>query len=134
MLKTILKNFNEERGQALVEMVLVLPILLLLVFGTIEFGRVFNSYLEVTNAAREGARAGVVGATDDAITATVKNAAVLLNGNSLDITVTPGPDYRSRGAALNVTVDYPVPIYTPIISSIIGNPYTVKASATMRVE
>lgn len=134
MFKMVLKNVKEERGQAMVEMALVLPILLLLVFGIIEFGRVYNSYLEVTNAAREGARAGVVGATDDTITTTVKNAAVLLDGDSLDITVSPGVDYRSRGAALNVTVYYPVQIYTPIISNIMGNPYMVKASATMRME
>jgi len=46
----------DERGQSLVEMALVLPLLLLLVLGIIDFGRAFNNYIIITNAAREGAR------------------------------------------------------------------------------
>ena len=47
---------NNEDGAAAVEMALVLPILLLLVFGIIEFGFIFNRYISVTHAAREGVR------------------------------------------------------------------------------
>lgn len=46
-------------GQALVEFALLLPILLLLVLGVIEFGRIFLLYTEASNAAREAARYGV---------------------------------------------------------------------------
>ncbi|HEX3032057.1 MAG TPA: TadE family protein [Bacillota bacterium] len=134
MLIAILKKLKQERGQAMVEMALIAPILMLLLFGTIEFGRIFNSYLEVTNAAREGARAGVVGATDSSIVTAVKNSAVLLDGDFLTINVNPGADYRNRGTALNVTVYYPVEIYTPIIRNITGNPFIVRGSATMRME
>jgi hypothetical protein len=45
-----------ERGQALVEMVILLPLFLLLVFGVIEFGRVFNYWIDMTHLANEGAR------------------------------------------------------------------------------
>ena len=49
----------EPRGQGLVEFALVLPILLLLVWGVIEFGRLLFIYTEVSNAAREAVRFGV---------------------------------------------------------------------------
>jgi Flp pilus assembly protein TadG len=45
-----------ESGAAMVEMAIVLPLLLLLVFGIIEFGRLYNSQLTLTHAAREGIR------------------------------------------------------------------------------
>ncbi len=48
-----------QRGQSTVEVVLLAPLLMVLVFLTFEFGRVFGSWLIVTNAAREGARFGV---------------------------------------------------------------------------
>jgi hypothetical protein len=50
---------TEQRGQGLVEFALVLPLLLLLVWGVIEFGRVLYIYTEVSNAAREAVRYGV---------------------------------------------------------------------------
>ena len=49
---------RSERGQGLVELALVLPLLILLLAGTVDLGRAFFSYIEITNAAREGARAG----------------------------------------------------------------------------
>ena len=45
-----------ERGAAAVEFALILPILLLLVLGLVEFSRVFNVQISLSNAAREGAR------------------------------------------------------------------------------
>jgi hypothetical protein len=52
----MLGRTKNEDGAAAVEMALVLPILLLLVFGIIEFGFIFNRYISVTHAAREGVR------------------------------------------------------------------------------
>lgn len=46
---------GKASGQAVVEMVLILPILLLLVVGALEFGRLFFTKIALTNAAREGA-------------------------------------------------------------------------------
>ena len=45
-----------ERGAAMVEMAIVLPVLLLLVFGIIDFGRLYNTQVTLTHAAREGIR------------------------------------------------------------------------------
>lgn len=49
------KKHGSSRGQSLVEMALLLPILLVLVIGAIEFGRLFYTKIVITNAAREGA-------------------------------------------------------------------------------
>jgi hypothetical protein len=51
---------RDERGQALVEFALVLPILLILIIGIIEFGRAWNISLVLGHAAREGARAAAL--------------------------------------------------------------------------
>ncbi len=49
-----------REGQSLVEFALVLPILLLIIVGILEFGIAFRTYQVVTNAAREGARTAVL--------------------------------------------------------------------------
>jgi len=50
----------DTRGQALVEFALIVPLFLLLVFGVWEFGRAWQVYQTLTDAAREGGRAAVV--------------------------------------------------------------------------
>jgi Flp pilus assembly protein TadG len=49
-----------ERGNAVIELALTLPLLLLVVLGIFDFGLMFQRYEVVTNAAREGARVGVL--------------------------------------------------------------------------
>jgi PKD repeat protein len=52
---------SKQKGQGLVEFALILPLLLLMFFGIIEFGRIFQAYLTVQHAAREAARYAVTG-------------------------------------------------------------------------
>ena len=59
------RGLRDRAGQALAEMVLVTPILLLLVFGIIEFGLAFRTHQIATNSAREGARVAVLPSTTD---------------------------------------------------------------------
>ena len=56
-LKNTIKN---ERGQAMTEFALILPILLVLLFGVIQFGVIFNNYVALTDAARAASRKGAV--------------------------------------------------------------------------
>ncbi len=53
-------NWKSESGVAAIEMAIVLPLLLLILFGIITFGTVFYNYIVITNAAREGARWGSI--------------------------------------------------------------------------
>jgi len=55
---------RDGRGQALVELALILPILLMLLLGIFEFGRAWNTKQVITDAAREGARLAVVQNSD----------------------------------------------------------------------
>jgi Flp pilus assembly protein TadG len=55
-----LKRSRRSRGMAMVEFVIILPILLMIVFAIIEFGVLFGRWQTLSNAAREGARTAVV--------------------------------------------------------------------------
>lgn len=101
-----------ERGQALVETALVLPLLLILAFGVIGVGRVTQAQMEVSAVAREAARAGAL-ANDpgDALNQAaargqaVANADNLTNG-SLRLSVDVGQ--FNPGGAVQATVRYTV--------------------------
>src|SRR5688572_33202066 len=56
----LLKRTREDRGAAIVEVALTMPLLLLVVVGIFEFGRAYQTWQVVTNAAREGARVAVL--------------------------------------------------------------------------
>ncbi len=56
---------GNERGQSLVELGLMLPLILVLVIGVIEVSAAFNSYIAVVSAGRDGARLGSKGAASD---------------------------------------------------------------------
>lgn len=77
---------RSERGAALVEFALVMPLLLLLVFGIMETGWLFAQQIEVRNAAREGARIAAVSAPDITEDDEFTNADVVLRTcQSLDL-------------------------------------------------
>jgi Flp pilus assembly protein TadG len=57
-------RISREEGVAAVEFALILPVLALLLFGVLEFGRVWSQYQVFQGAAREGARCAAVQATE----------------------------------------------------------------------
>lgn len=128
------KFFKSEKGQALVEMAFVIPILLMLVFGITEFGRIFGTQLILSNSAREGARFAAVGATDTEIITKIVNNVTVLDNSKLFISITPDDTLRRRGESVKIKIQYPVEIYAPLISEITGNPYIAKGEAIMRME
>ena len=117
----------------MVEMALALPILLLLLFGVVELGRLSNAYLVVMHAARHGARHGAVGATNEEIRTHVKNAATPLNPAELIITILPEQG-RSGGDDIQVLVSYPVKLFIPLPQGMLTNPFTVQNKVIMRIE
>ncbi len=68
---------SRQKGQDLVEFALVLPILLLIMFGVLDLGRLFHAAITITNAARVGARFGTRNkeATDGEIRAATRDEA-----------------------------------------------------------
>ncbi|VBB06615.1 Hypothetical protein LUCI_1851 [Lucifera butyrica] len=133
-MRRIVSYIRNNRGQSMVEFALVLPVFLLLVAGMMEFGRVMNQYLVVTEAAREGARSAAVGNDDATVIAAVNAAASTINQGQLTVTISPSPT-RTPGDPVTVTVSNPVELITPLISQFFAqNPVTVQGKAVMRVE
>ena len=125
---------RKKEGQAMVEFALVLPILILILFGIFEFGMIFNSYLTINAASREGARVASVGADDAEIASTVVNFTPTLDSSNISVAVTPDDTIRTHGDSAKVSVDYVHSVNTPIIRNIISNTITLHAETTMRVE
>ena len=133
-----------ERGSELIELALVLPILLLIIAGIIDFGFLFQRYEVVTNAAREGARIAVLpGYSNADVTARVQQ--YLTAGglsNSPTVTPTTGSVTLPSGMIVNtvqVQVDYPssFSFIGPMAAMVGGsgwNTITLRATSTMRSE
>jgi Flp pilus assembly protein TadG len=104
--------FRRSHGQSLVEFAVILPVVLLLVLGAVDFGRVYFAYVSVTNGARNGAQyasQSVVAAEDsDGIReAAVADTSNLLSTSETNpsVSVTTGADSRG-GLYADVTVRY----------------------------
>jgi Flp pilus assembly protein TadG len=141
MLKLIRsRRKNGEKGQALVEFTLLVPIFLLLLFAIVDFGMGFYSWITVTNAAREGARLGVVLATEQQIEDRVYQAADLPNeGTNMTVTVTNAQG--QPGESVVVQVDYDYDLITPLAGivsfvsgDVLGPTLTFSSTAEMRLE
>lgn len=125
---------KSKLGQSLVEMAIILPILLTLLMGMVEFGRVFSSYLVMENLSRDAARFGVVGHTDQEIRDLIAAENPLLRADRLVIDISPSESMRERGDSLTVSMDYTIDIITPIMSDLLPNPFPLTTSCTMMVE
>jgi len=125
----VLKNFyrlkRKEDGQSVVEFALVLPILLMVVLGIMEFGWLFYGNIVMTSAAREGARVAVVGGTPTQIETAVKNHTD--NAGINNVTVQKAVDDDE------VTIDVEGNL-KPIVGLFLEDPVNVAAEATMRKE
>jgi len=109
------KKLKGERGQAMVEFAMIVPIFLLLVFAIVDFGMGLYSWITVTNAAREGARIGAVGADSTTITQRVRDTAGSLNNSNLTVTVQNASDQGGvSGSSVSVHVDYQYHLITPV--------------------
>jgi hypothetical protein len=123
-----------QDGAAAVEFALLLPLLVLLLFGFIQFGIAFNTRIQATNAAREAARLAVVGIDDwgdvgglpfwevvreEAGLGTITNCSLVTD--------------NVVGGNLTVSFDYPLDLAIPFMPS---NPSweTGTARASMRIE
>jgi Flp pilus assembly protein TadG len=131
---------GDERGQAMTEFILVLPIFVLMLFCMIELGRIFNVYIAMTAAAREGGRvAAINGCTGDVTTKTREATGF---SDSSSVTVDCGAPSGNTcsgsvtsGNSVCVKASYPVDIITPIVRQFFpDNVITVTGKTTMRRE
>jgi hypothetical protein len=128
-------------GQAVVELAVSLPILLLLILGLINLGMLVNTQINLTQAAWEGARAGATVADpahgDAEIIGAVRQAAIGLNRDTVRIEIDPmqnqpprnQPWPLPRGQPLTVRLEYPLTLTLPMTISV-----PVRAQAVSRME
>lgn len=127
---------SAERGAVLVEFVLVLPLLLLLLMGTIEFGLLFYNQQVLTNASREGARAGIAHLSEaeiqDIVTSYCQDRLIRFDTDVNPITSAPDAG-GAYGQDLAVTVNYN---YTFLVPDLLGfGPnLELNASTVMKME
>jgi hypothetical protein len=153
---------NGRRGQALVEFALIVPVMLLMLVIAIDFGRLFFSYIEVSNAAREGANYAAAHAAD-ATTGTTYTTGVMAAAlgetdaqaqrgegglqvvgftvlSCFDPTAPTTP--INCGTAINsigigdqvsVTVRQPFTFFTPLIGGFFGGHLNITSSATATI-
>jgi Flp pilus assembly protein TadG len=113
-----------ERGAAAVEFALVLPLLVALVFGLIDFGRAYNQQITLTQLAREGARLVSLGITD------YKTRLVAAAPPSLGLTVANITGTTPCTLASSPTTDATVTV-SKSFTFIVGNALTLSGKATM---
>lgn len=129
---------KNETGQALVEFTLILPILILIVLGIIEFGWLLNAQITLNSAAREGARVGAVLNTTDEIRRTkmleAVNATAQFSGLNVledECVVEEENDYAENLHNISITVYADV---NSIIGLYVSDTITMSSSAKMRRE
>lgn len=132
----------DQRGQSLVEVALLMVVLLLIMAGVLDFGRMYFAYLALQNAAGEGAAYGAINpgwidnsdnADPNNITYRVQNEST---GNLIDwsdtIVVVDVPNNQG-GEPITVTVSYVFEIITPVMQTFTGETVTLRATDTQLI-
>jgi Flp pilus assembly protein TadG len=134
---------TRTRGQAIVEFALVLPVLFLIVAGMFDFGLGIYTELTLVNAAREGARIGVIDPGDTAaITTRVQEMSSNLDASRLTVTIScdrsaggswvacSDPKWQP-GDATFVRADY---TYSMLFPLLFGTEIPLSSEMRMRIE
>lgn len=147
MVKRLLRRGRCQRGAELIEFALIFPLLALMFAGIVEFGVMFQRYLVVSNAAREGARVAVLPGytqTDvqNRVTEYVRNGtgdytlspATVLTVVTID---PPGATPPFPAAQVSVSVTHSYWVMGPVSAMLGGGSWTtitLAARSTMRIE
>lgn len=144
-----MRRVRSEKGQALIEAALTLPILLLIAVGIFEFGRAYQTWEVLTNAAREGARTAILPGSNptnvQGVVVAYMQAGQLSDSDRAEVIVNNNSTMTVNGvpvSASQVTINYPFSfiVLKPVASLIanapakLGSPLTIQASAQMRNE
>lgn len=143
------RPLTDERGAALLETAIALPLVLLVAVGIFEFGRAFQTWQVITNAAREGARVAVlpnpVAGSVEARVREYMTSGQLPNATTATVNVNRNASISIGGAnasASIVTVQYPYSfmVLNPVARLVVGTstlgaaPITMTSTAEMRNE
>lgn len=127
---------KDERGQAIVEFALVLPLLLVVIIGIVLVAEIGVARLALEHAAAEAARTGSLTNDDDLVRSTAAAAVTPLNASNVKVIIEPtqneGPRSSApRGSLLRVRLRYAIPV--PL--GFVGLPrLIVEGAAARRIE
>lgn len=121
-----------ENGQALIELALTLPLLLLILVGMLDLGRVYYAQITITNAAREGARYGASSPFTDS---DIKAAAVAEAASSGFTITTSNVSVTKSGIGPGDTLTVTVSVSYPLVSAFLfrGAALSLNNAATMTI-
>lgn len=126
------KSNGEQKGAAMVEMAIVLPALIILLFAIIQMGIALNRVQAYHAAAREGARIGSLESGSSAeIQSAVTAALNGINGPAPALSISPGPCLGRPGQQITVAVSSPYVVQIPLLPDL---PITLTGDAVFRCE
>jgi Flp pilus assembly protein TadG len=142
MMKIVMK-IKDQKGASAIEFAIVLPVLLALLFGIVELSVLFYDKAVITNASREGARAGIafaptplddIGIAGVVTTYCASNLITFGSATAATTTVSRGGS-GSAGDPLTVTVNYPYQfLVLPNFVTALTGPVDLQAVTVMRME
>lgn len=137
---------KRSRGQAVVEFAIILPIFMLLLLIALDFGRLFFSYIEISNAAREAVAFGSNNPTNSAGMLAkaqqetnsqaqggehpISLAAACVDTTGATITCSSAGGGAGAGNTITVTVSEPFSFLTPLINQFFGGSFSIGTSAS----
>lgn len=129
-----MKRIKSERGQSLVELAISIVILIYLLAGAVEFGLIFFQYVQLRDAAQEGALYGSMNPSDPTnIELRVRNASTspvnLLDTSKVTVTRTI-IGAACEGNGIQVTVEFDHHVFMPFMSQFIGDEIPLAATVT----
>lgn len=119
------RSEHSERGAALVEMAILLPILVVLIFGLVTAARAFNAQITLTHATREGVR--VLAVTGDQAVAEAATVSAATSLDPIDLSVSAA--VCVPGDPTSVSATYPFDYSIPFVGS---QTITLTSTAVMR--
>ncbi len=125
MLRRLTGLISNEQGVSSLELALILPILVMLLVGIVQFGMAYNNYLAITHAAREGARHAAVNQFDEGA---VRNEAYPVNPDSVSVSY---PNGEQHGEPVVVVITFNKQIDIPFWGTI---SVPLRSQASMMIE
>lgn len=137
-----MRGLKKEAGLATMEFAMILPVLVVLVMGIVDFGMLMTSRASMVSASREGARSGILltvpPPSDTDITTVVQNAltnagwdSTKIAGTTVTVTGAGGP--TGNDLTVQVTTGHTFFVISNLVPTI-PDPYPLSASTTMKRE
>lgn len=125
---------RKKKGQAIMEIALVLPIMIIVFCGITDFGRILYASTHLNMVTQEAVRLAGLGKSDFEINNYVSEKVYIANADEIGVEITPAENYRDSGDYVTVKLTYDVNYITPLIGKILPSPFEINTQSTIRVE